>query len=296
MSIVVTAPIGNVGSHVVRALLAAGERPVLIARSPEKVQHFVDQGAEVRQGSHQDADFLVQATRDAEALFVLTPNDYQVQDIRAHYESFARAAVAAVQANRIPRVVHLSSIGADLETGNGPVTGLHAAEAVLDAAGVEQLVHLRPAYFMENTLMQVPSVLQADSLFTPLPQGASFPMIATRDIGERAADLLMGRHWTGSPVMELLGPRDYSYEDVAAVLSEVLGRSIRHVNVPDEALVQSLLGMGASQVLADAFVELTDGLAIGRVRSLEGRSDANTTPTSYEWFAANVFAAALDEP
>ena len=293
MSIVITAPNGNVGAPLVEALLEAGVQPVLIARNPEKIQRFVDHGATVRRGSHADADFLVEATRGAEALFVLTPNHFQVRDIREHYATFARAAVAAVQANGIQRVVHLSSVGAELEAGNGPVTGLNAAEAVLDAGGTPHLIHLRPAYFMENTMMQIPSILQAGRLFTPFGPGTSFPMIATRDIGRRAAELLLDRSWTGHRIVELLGAGEYSYEEVAATLSTVLERELTHVTVPPAALEQSILAMGGSAVLAAAFVELTEGLAAGLVTNHEPRSEANTTPTTYALFAEQVFKPAI---
>ncbi len=294
MSIVITTPSGNIGSAVTRALLDAGEKPVLIARDPTKVEELTDRGAVVKRGSHADADFLIDATRDAEALFVLTPGYMQTQDVRALYRRFAGAAAKAINANSSPYVVHLSSIGADLESGNGPVAGLYAAEKVLNDAGVANLTHLRPAYFMENTMMQIPNILQAGSLFTTFPEGTKFPMIATRDIGTRAADLLRKRDWSGTQVVELLGNGEVSYEEVALVLAKELGREIKHVTVSDEQLTQALTGMGLSQVLADGFVEMTNALTKGVMRPHEDRSEANTTPTTYAGFAGQIFKPAFE--
>ena len=288
MSIVITTPTGNIGAAVTRSLLDAQEKPVLIARDPKKVKAFTDRGAVVKQGSHGDADFLIEATRGASALFVLTPPDLQMQDIRAHYQRFAQAAAKAAQTNAIPYVVHLSSIGADLESGNGPVAGLYAAEQILNAAGIPNLTHLRPAYFMENTLGQVPNILQAGSLFTTFPVGTKFPMIATRDIGARAAELLRKRNWSGTQVVELLGANEISYDEVASILSKVLGRNLKHVPVANDQLVQALTGMGFSKVLAGSFVELTEALVTGVMHPLEARSGENTTPTNYASFAEQV--------
>ncbi len=293
MSIVVTTPTGNIGSVVTRELLNAGETPVLVARDPAKLQAAVDRGASVRTGSHADAEILTEATRGADALFVLTPPDWQLQDIRAHYRAYAEAAAQAALANGISHVVHLSSVGADLESGNGPVAGLHEAERILNGAGIPNLVHLRPGYFMENTLMQVPNILQADSLFTTFPAGTRFPMIATRDIGVRAAELLRKRDWSGTRVVELQGASVISYEDVADTLSDVLGRDIKHVTVGDEQLVEAVIGMGASRVLAESLAELADGITSERVRYHEPRNESNTTTTTYTDFAAQVFKPAL---
>lgn len=293
MSIVVTTPTGNIGAAITQRLLDAGEKPVLIARDPAKVKEFTDKGAVVKAGTHSDADFMVEATKGAEALFVLTPGDMRMQDIRAHYRKFAEAAAKAIRANSIGHVVHLSSVGAELESGNGPVAGLYVAEQVLNDSGAKNLTHLRAAYFMENTMMQIPSILQAGSMFTTFPKGVEFPMIATRDIGARAAELLRGRDWTGTKVVELLGPGEIGYDRVAEILSKVLGREITHVTIPPEALAKAMTDMGASQVLADAFVELSEALDKGLMHPHEERSASNTTPTTYQEFAEQVFKPAF---
>ncbi len=293
MSIVVTTPTGNIGRVLVRELLAAGEQPVLIARDPAKLGWATAQGATVVQGSHDDPSVVVQATRGARALFVLTPPDLAMHDIRAHYARFGRAAASAIHQNGIRQVVHLSSVGADLESGNGPVAGLYLNEGIL-AEVAPNLVQLRPGYFMENTLGQIGSILQAGALFTTFPAGAIVPMIATRDIGAVAAALLRDPDWTGQRVVELHGAADFSYEQVAEVLSELLARPMAHVTITPEAQRQALMGMGLSQVLADSFAELADAVAEGRMRFHEARSAENTTPTSYATFAREVFLPAFE--
>lgn len=293
MSIVVTTPTGNIGRALTEGLLAAGEKPILVARDPSKVKAFTDRGAKVKQGTHADQKFLREATKGAQALFVLTPPDMQLKDIRGHYRRFAEAAAEAIQANAIPYVVNLSSVGAELESGNGPVAGLHLAEQVLNKAA-KNITHLRPCYFMENTLGQISSILQASSMFTTFPPNTRFPMIATRDIGARAAEILHQRDWTGHRVMELHGAGQTSYDEVAGVLSEVLGRNIKHVTISPEQFVQALTGMGMSKVMADSLAELADGVTKGRVKLHEKRGAANTTPTTYPEFAQQVFKPAFE--
>jgi uncharacterized protein YbjT (DUF2867 family) len=293
MTIVITTPSGNIGSAVTSHLLDNGEKPVLIARDPSKVKKFTDKGAVVKTGSHSDADFLIEASKNADALFVLTPPDFKMTDIRGHYRTYAEAAAKAAKVNKIPYVVHLSSVGADLESGNGPVAGLHVAEQVLNASDIPNLVHLRAGYFMENTLAQIPSILQAKSLFTNLQKDTKIPMIATRDIGERAALLLKNRDFDGRRVMELQGAAEITYEEVASILSRVLDLNLNHVTISSAQLVAAYVGAGIGQVVAESFAELADSLSLGKIRFFEDRSKLNTTPTTYTQFAEQVFKPAF---
>ncbi len=291
MQIVITTPTGNIGSPLARTLLDRGASITVIARDAAKVQDLADRGARVVLGSHGDAALLTEATRDAAALFVLSPPDWQIQDIRAHYRQFGAAAAQAIEANHIPHVVHLSSVGADLPEGTGPVVGLYEVEQQLNAT-TANVAHLRPAYFMENTLGQIGAIAQAGSLFTTFDGDTRFPMIATADIAARAADLLDARDWTGTRIVELMGAEEVSYNQVAAALSEVLGKPLAHVTVTAEQQRDAMIEMGASAVLADSFHELAMSVQEGRVQFHEERGAANTTPTTYPEFAQQVFKGA----
>jgi uncharacterized protein YbjT (DUF2867 family) len=293
MSIVITTPTGHIGRAVVQNLLDRKQQVTLIARQPDKVADLAERGAKVVKGTHDDAALLTEASKGAEALFLVTPPDLTSTDVRATYRRFGAAAVKAITANKIPHVVHLSSVGAELETGTGVVLGLNENERILREAATN-LVQLRPGYFMENTLMQIGSILQAGKLFTNLPGGAKLAMVATRDIGARAAQLLVERTWKGEVVVELQGPTEISYDEVARVLSEVLGRSIEHVTIPSAQLKQAMMGMGASEHIADGFAALGDILGTGRMKFHTPRGPQTSTPTTYAAFAREVFKPAFE--
>jgi uncharacterized protein YbjT (DUF2867 family) len=288
MSIVITAPTGNIGRPLTQNLLDLGVKPVLIARDAAKVKHFTDQGATAVVGSHSDPAVIIEATKGADALWLLTPVAFQTDDLRAFYRTFGEAAAKAIEQNDIGHVVHLSSVGAEHQSGTGPIVGLYENENILGKAA-KNLVNLRPGYFMENTLGQVPSILQANALFTTFAEGIRFPMIATKDIAARAAELLTKRDWSGQKVVELQGAGDVGYEEVAGVLSEVLGRDLKHITVTPEQQLEALTNMGISATLAGSFHELSQAITSGHVKFHEPRSKANTTPTSYPVFAQEVF-------
>src|SRR5206468_2275367 len=112
------------------------------------------------------------------------------------------ALSAAVQKSGLPQAVVLSSIGADKPERTGPVTGLHNLEEKLNAITGLQAVYLRAGYFMENTLAQAGVIQSLGMLAGPLRANLELPMIATRDIGSVAADLLLAHDFKGKTTRE----------------------------------------------------------------------------------------------
>ena len=294
MRVAVTAPTGNIGRPLVERLLEAGAGPdlVLLARHPEKLAHAAARGAAVRAGSLRDAAFVAEATRGADVLFWLTPPNYAAPDLRAWYGALGRNAAAAIEANRIPRVVHLSSIGAQLERGTGPIVGLHDVEAMLDAV-CPNVTHLRPAAFFQNFLWQVPSIKGMGAIFMPVAGSARSAMVDTRDVAAVAAERLLDAGWTGRSTWGLHGPADVSYDEAAATFSAATGRRIAHVQITPEQAREALLGMGMSPDAADAMLDLYRAVSDGTLVSEEPRSPATTTPTTLADFARDILVAAL---
>ena len=192
MKIAVTTPSGHVGSAVVDFLLDFGGdiQVKLLARRPKDLDRFVRRGAELVIGSQDDADFLVSATQDVDALFWVTPPGYGSENVRAFQNRLGIAGSFAIRANNIPRVVNLSSIGAQLSSGVGPICGLYDVEGILDEAA-DNITHLRPGFFFENFLMQLDSITKWGRISLPLSGSRSYPMIAARDVGHVAA-----LHWS----------------------------------------------------------------------------------------------------
>ena len=165
MKIAITTPTGHVGSAVADFLLDfGGDVSVkLLGRRPDKLRKLTQRGAQMSIGSQDDADFLTKATQDVDALFWVTPPGYGSDNVRAFQNRLGKAAATAVRTNHIPRVVNLSSIGAQFASGVGPINGLHDVEKLLDDAA-DNITHLRPGFFFENLLWQADSIKKRDRI------------------------------------------------------------------------------------------------------------------------------------
>ena len=149
---------------------------------------------------------------------------------------------------------------------------------------------LRPGAFFEGFYAALETIHHEGVVADSVAPEAKPPMIATADIAAVAATALRERNWSGAVVRELLGPRDLSYTEVAAAIGTAIGQpDLQYVQLPDEELVAILTeAAGFSPDFAALFVEFNQALSEGRLHSLEGRNESNTTPTEFEEFAAEL--------
>ena len=293
MRIAIVTPTGNIGRPLVHELLEqGGHELVLLARDPSKLTDEQARGATVAQGDLTDEAFVTQATAGADALFWLCPPAFYVPDYRAHYNELSRAGAAAVKANAIPHTVFLSSVGAHLPDGTGPIAGLHDGEKIF-AEATQGLTILRPGFFMENFLYQLDTIKQAGSIFMPVRGEATLPMIATADIAERAAQVLTSPAPTSPTIVALHGPKDLSLAEAAKIIAERSGRDVQHVQVEPAQARESFIQMGMSEGVADTMLEMYAAFDAGTVVDDVPRSPETTTPTTMEAFVDGVLGPAI---
>src|SRR5579863_519251 len=284
---------GNIGSVITRTLLEKGEKVRVFGRSAEKLKAYVEKGAEPHVGDVTDASAVTNALNGARAAFLLVPPDMQSKDYRAHQSEVIEALLTAVRNSGLHYALNLSSIGAQAPSGTGPIAGLHELEVKLNAVEKLNVLHLRPADFMENELMAIPMIHGMGIYGGALKADLKFPMIATRDIGVYAAKRLLNLDFSGKQTQELLGERDLTMKEVATALGKAIGKpDLQYTQFGYEQVQHAMTQMGLSEKTVALFIEMFRGFNEGTVVGLEKRSANNTTPTSIEVFAKEVFAPA----
>ena len=281
---------GNTGSIVAKTLLGLGQKVRAIGRSSDRLEPLAREGAEPFVCDVSDSAALTQAFSGAKAVYAMLPPGMSSEDYRRDQEKVTTAIAEALQQTGVEYVVALSSIGADKAEGTGPVAGLHHLEETLNRIPDLNALHLRAAYFMENTLAQIGVIKAMDVTAGPLAPDLRLPMIATRDIGTSAAQALLSLDFSGKQTRELLGQRDLSYAEVAAIIGNAIGKpELKYVQLPDEQVRGAFLQMGMSANVADLILEMSAALNSGHMTALEERTPENTTPTSFESFVAEEF-------
>jgi len=285
---------GNTGSVIAQRLLGHGEKVRAIGRDAARLAGLVQKGAEAFVANVTDAEALTQAFRGAKAVYLMIPPNPAHANVRAEQERVTDALAAAVRNASVAYAVVLSSIGADKPDKTGPVVGLRSLEHKLGGVAGLNALMLRPGYFMENLLPQVGVIQNFGMTAGPLRGDLKVAMIATQDIGAAAADALLKLDFIGQPTRELLGQRDVTYQEVAAIIGNAIGRpGLNYAQLPPSQLKPALVQMGMSANMADLLLEMSDAMNSGYMAPLEPRSAHNTTPTSIEAFVAEKFATAF---
>jgi uncharacterized protein YbjT (DUF2867 family) len=226
---------------------------------------------------------------------VLLPISPEVPDWHAHMAQLGEAIVTAVRAAGVPYVVAVSSIGADLPSGTGFLTGLHAQEQRLQTlTDVAHVLAFRPGAYFENAYGWLPVIAEQGVMADSVAPDAPLPMVATHDVGAAAAAALRSPNWTGFAVRELLGPRDLAYAEVARMIGAAIGRpNLPYVQIPEDDLRAALEAEGWSPDATRLQVEMNRVFSDGSVAARATRTAASTTPTRFEDYAAADLAPAF---
>lgn len=291
--IVVTVPTGQIGHHVVDDLLAAGTALRLIVRDPAKLSDNVRSRVEVVEGSHGDAAVVDRAFDGADAVFWLAPPNPQ-RTLEEVYIDFTRPAAEAFRRHGVKRVVGITALGRGTpwQDQAGLVTASIRMDDLIMGSGVAFRGLAMPS-FMDNVLRQAGTIKDKGLMFGPIDPGRKAPTAATRDMGAVAARLLADDGWTGQEEVPVLGPEDLSFNDMAAILSDVLGREVRYQQTSFDALKTQLLGRGASESFAQGYVDMMRAKNEGMDNAAQ-RTPENATPTTFrQWCEAELKPAVL---
>lgn len=290
--LVIIGATGHIGSQLMHALLAQGHHVTAVARPSECLDALGQAGATIAAGDLLDVAFLTQVLRGADAAFLMIPPNGQAADVLADMRHGGETIAQAVQAAGLRQAVSLSSARVDQPVGNGPL--FVAQEARLNAIPGLVVAHLRPAFFMDNLLSNVGMIQRLGGVASPMRPDVSLPMVATRDIAAKVAELLGNGPLTGPSVHYLLGPRNYSMLEVTAAFGQAIGRSdLPYFQLGYDQARQGMLKAGMSASMADLMEEMIHTQNEGRVMERNVRTEASTTPTTIEEFAQTVFAPAF---
>ncbi len=283
---------GNIGSKIVDTLAKGGEEVRMIGRSADRLSQKMLSNEHVHSyvGDLMDTEFLAKAVAGSDAVFSLIPPNDKVEKFINYADRIGTSIMRALEISNIKHVVNLSSIGAELSEKTGPIMGLHNQEKRLNKIKGLNVLHLRPAYFMENLLMNIDLIKTRKIAGSAIRENVSMPMIATKDIADFAVKRLRERSFSGTSVAYLLGQRDLTLKEAVSIIGKKIGLpDLRYVTFSYEEAGKWLNSAGVSPDVSRTYLEMIRAFNEGRITRNLVRTQENTTVTSLEKFCDEVF-------
>jgi uncharacterized protein YbjT (DUF2867 family) len=290
---VITGATGNTGNRVAENLLKEGKKVRAIGRDAHRLANLASKGAEIAIGDLEDVAFLTKSFEGATAVYALVPPKWDLQeDWRTFQRRISTALTEAITKAHVKNVVVLSSNGAQLSEGAGPVTGVYEFEQMLKKVPDLNILSLRAGYFMQNLFGQIGMIQHAGIMGYSLKADLQLPIVHTNDIADVATKHLLSLDFKGFQSVFVSGQRDLSMNEVAQVLGTAIGKpELKYITFSDADAKAGMLQAGIPETIADGYTELFDSLNKGTYLNDYKRTPESTTPTSIEDFAKEFAGA-----
>jgi uncharacterized protein YbjT (DUF2867 family) len=275
----VTGITGNVGGAAARGLLAQGKQVRALVRDPRKAAAWADKGVELVKGDWNDAASIVAALNAVEGAYIMMPPTQTPSPGYPEAKAIVANYVHALRQSPPPKLVALSSFGAEKPSGLGLITPPRLLELALDEFSFP-IAFIRAGGFFENYLYGLQTGLGGTlpQFFTPTDRKVGH--IATADIGALVVELLT-TEWSGRRVIELGTP--VSPDEIAEAIGAVLGREVKALALPREAWAGAMEHMGLPKGSTWAYEEMIEGVNSGWIDfGVEGTEKLPGTTTARE--------------
>ncbi|MBS1917360.1 MAG: NAD(P)H-binding protein [Bacteroidetes bacterium] len=291
MKFVITGAAGHISKPLTEKLLAQKHEITVISRSEKNIQPLIAKGAKAAIGSVEDVAFLTKAFTGADAVYTMVPPNMSATNWKKWIGQIGKNYADAIKASGVKYVVNLSSIGAHLPEGCGPVTGLHYAEKAINELQDVHIKNLRPAYFYTNLLGNVGMIKNIGLMGANFGgQNLKVVLVNPEDIAEVAFEELSKLNFTGHSI-RYIASDETTTDEIASVFGNAIGKpDLKWVVFSDEDALNGMIQAGLPEEVAKNFQEMNICMQSGRMNEDYWKNHPVLSKTKLEDFA-KTFAA-----
>lgn len=264
MKITISGSLGNIGKPLVKKLTASGHQVTVISSTSDRSSEIEQLGAKPAIGSVNDAAFLKSAFDGADAVFAMTPPNMGGSNIILNTVAAGHAFAKAIKDAEIKSVVMLSSIGADLPKGTGPIAGLHEIEKIYETLENTAVTFLRAGFFFTNFYNDVPMINGAGIMGANYPASTLIPYVHPEDIASAVAEEL--QKTASEKNVRYIVSDVRTPGDAAKIFGIEIGKpELPWIEFTDEQSLNGMIQAGLPQEIAGLYTEMGTGLRSGTI-------------------------------
>ncbi|RDC62355.1 NmrA family NAD(P)-binding protein [Adhaeribacter pallidiroseus] len=296
MKYVVTGSLGHISKPLAQHLIQAGHQVTIISSKPDKVAAIEKLGAAAAVGSVEDTAFLIKTFTGADAVYTMVPPYFTTSGWREYIAQVGKNYAEAIRATGVKHVVNLSSIGAHMPEGCGPVSGVYHVEEALNALENVNVKHLRPGYFYYNFLNNAAMAKHMGILGGNFGEETKMVLVDTGDIAKAAAEELLNLDFTGKSIRYIVSD-ERTTSEIAAILGQAVGKPDLHwVDFTDEDTLAAMVQNGLPEEMAKNYTEMgaamRNGSMFAEYRQQENPPISQTKLESFGPVFAQAYAHA----
>lgn len=263
MKITITGSLGNTSGPLVRKLIENGHQVTVVSRTQDRKQDIESLGAAAAIGELFDVEFLAEAFAGSDSVYLMIPPNYQAQDMTQYIADAGKAYASAIEKSGVKNLVVLSSMGAHLPLGNGPLSALTLVERTYNQLEGVNITYLRPGGFFVNYLPSIGLIKAAGIIGDNTAPESRMLLTHPSDIADVAADALQNP--VSGITYRFIISEEITNNQIASVIGNAIGKpDLAWVRIPAQDYKEALIGSGFSESVAQAFVEMGDAFREGR--------------------------------
>ncbi len=260
MQFVVTGSLGNIGKPLAERLVREGHSVIVISSNTEKTAHIEALGAIAAIGSVHDIGFLTETFKGADGVYTMVPPNFGAVNWKKDIARVGENYAAAIKASGVKNVVNLSSLGAHMPDGCGPVSGLYFVEKALDGLEGVNVVHLRAGFFFTNFFGNIGMIKHLGIIGGNYGESPKLALVHPNDIAEAAAKELLALSFRGKSIQYIVS-EEKTTNEIAFILGKAIGKpELPWIDFKDEDTFNSLVKAGLSKEVAENYTEM--GVAV----------------------------------
>ena len=293
MKYIITGSLGNISKPVTQALVNAGHDVTVITSKQDNASAIEALGAKPAVGSVEDIDFLKKTFSGADAVYTMVPPNFGAAQWKKWIGSIGKNYADAIKATDVKYVVNLSSMGAHLNDGVGPVSGLHLAEEALNTLTGVNIKHLRPAYFYQNLFSNIGLIKNAGIIGSNFNvTDNKFGLVDPSDIAAVVIEALLQLNFTGYSVHYVVSD-EVSTNAIANEIGRAIGKpDLSWISFTNEQAFDGMKQAGLSEEVAKNYVEMGEAVNTGIMYEDYWKNHPSTLGKTKLADFAKVFAAA----
>jgi hypothetical protein len=287
--VIITDVTSVTGSYLARELLAAGEKVRGINSTGSNMERLQHKGLIGIDGDLSDPDFMKECLKDVDSVFYFIPLQASCNGCGEYFIKTAKALINVIRDSKVQRLFFMSVLGAD-ENRNAGLLGFYRdVEKLLDNLFLEEVILVRPGYFMDHLLTKIPMIRMDGIIGDVIDSDTLLYFTDRRDTARKVASLYLEKQYYGRSKIEMYNEKKTLRQTVEIIAEKLKMKHLHYIRFSDDEYRNYLVTKGVSVSFANIYLETAHAISMGAMTPIHIDTNVPNLPKSVSEYIDTVF-------